>query len=62
MVKQQGVLSQGIKGLVLVAAAVIAFGFAVPKPAGKSGRLARDGESLKASFMPPDPPGAIRKR
>ena len=55
-------MSQGVKGLVLVAAAVIAFGFAVPKPAGKSGRLAREAESVKASFSPPDPPGAVQKR
>lgn len=57
-----GAALQGIKGLVLVAPAVIAFGFAMPQPAGKSAKLTRDGQSLRACFSDPDIKDTAKKR
>lgn len=54
--------AQGIRGLILVAPAVIAFGFAMPQATGKSGSAVRDVESAKVSFGPSLPPGTVRKR
>ena len=47
--------AQGVDALILVAPAVVAFGFLTPSGSGRAGRVRRDGSSCSVAFTAKEP-------